>query len=85
MMSKMKALARSHVWWPSMDSEIELCVRSCASCQAVKPLCQEPHCIHGYGQLSHGSGYIWILWGLSVEKCGCYWLIVIPNGQKCFR
>ena len=32
----MKALARSHVWWPSLDSEIELCVRSCVSCQAVK-------------------------------------------------
>ena len=29
----MKALARSYVWWPGMDSEIESTVKSCKSCQ----------------------------------------------------
>lgn len=31
--SKMKALARSYIWWPNMDQEIETVVRSCSSCQ----------------------------------------------------
>ena len=30
---RMKALARSHVWWPNIDREIEEKVRSCAACQ----------------------------------------------------
>ena len=29
----MKALARSYVWWPGMDNEIENTVKSCKSCQ----------------------------------------------------
>ena len=30
---KMKLLARSYVWWPSIDSDIETLARSCAGCQ----------------------------------------------------
>ncbi|XP_030751492.1 uncharacterized protein K02A2.6-like [Sitophilus oryzae] len=29
---KMKSLARSYVWWPNMDKDIELYVNSCKSC-----------------------------------------------------
>ena len=32
----MKALARSHVWWPNVDQQIEERVKSCAACQANK-------------------------------------------------
>ena len=31
--SRMKGLARSFVWWPGMDSELESKVKSCQSCQ----------------------------------------------------
>ena len=31
--SRMKSLARSYVWWPSMDSEIEQSVKNCQACQ----------------------------------------------------
>ena len=31
--TKMKALARSYVWWPKMDSEIEAAVKQCSVCQ----------------------------------------------------
>lgn len=30
---KTKALARSYIWWPKLDSEIENVVKSCKSCQ----------------------------------------------------
>ena len=30
--SKMKALARSYIWWPKMDSEIEEIARKCCNC-----------------------------------------------------
>ena len=33
---KMKAIARSHVWWPGVDSDIDNLVKSCEPCQSVK-------------------------------------------------
>ena len=34
--SRMKALARSHIWWPNLDHDIEEVAKSCQPCQAVK-------------------------------------------------
>ena len=34
--SKTKALARSHVWWPGIDAKIEEMTKSCERCQAVR-------------------------------------------------
>ncbi|XP_060118325.1 LOW QUALITY PROTEIN: uncharacterized protein K02A2.6-like [Heteronotia binoei] len=34
---RMKALARSYVWWPGMDEEIEGWVRKCRACQESRP------------------------------------------------
>lgn len=42
--SRMKALARSYVWWPKLDHDVEMVVKSCQICQehrnvpAVAPL-----------------------------------------------
>lgn len=33
---KMKSLARSYVWWPNSDSQIELHAKSCPRCQSVQ-------------------------------------------------
>ena len=33
-MVRMKSLARLHVWWPSMDDDVEQTVRDCPDCQA---------------------------------------------------
>ena len=35
---RMKALARSHVWWPELDDDITNMVRGCIECQSVKLL-----------------------------------------------
>ena len=35
-MTKMKALARMYVWWPGMEKDIEMTVRTCAECQTVR-------------------------------------------------
>ncbi|UYV65143.1 K02A2.6-like, partial [Cordylochernes scorpioides] len=32
-MNKMKAVARSHFWWPNLDTQIEFLVNKCRSCQ----------------------------------------------------
>ena len=34
---KMKELARSYFWWPSMDRDIEILVNSCSECLSVRP------------------------------------------------
>ena len=34
-MSKMKSLARSYIWWPGLDSQIEELCRACVECVAA--------------------------------------------------
>jgi hypothetical protein len=41
--SKMKALARSHVWWSGIDKELESLVKSCPDCAAVKQTPAKAH------------------------------------------
>ena len=36
-MTRMKALARSYVWWPHLDEDIERHVGACMSCQDTRP------------------------------------------------
>ncbi|XP_031333839.1 uncharacterized protein K02A2.6-like [Photinus pyralis] len=39
--NKCKSLARSYVWWPTIDDEIEDLCRNCAACNSVRPLPQK--------------------------------------------
>ena len=34
--ARMKTLARSHVWWPKLDQDIESLVKACPQCQSVR-------------------------------------------------
>ncbi len=34
---RMKSLARSYVWWPNMDQELEKKVKTCQVCQQNRP------------------------------------------------
>ena len=36
-MSRMKALARSYLWWPHLDRDIEQVARNCHQCELVAP------------------------------------------------
>lgn len=36
-MNRMKAIARSHVWWPGIDKDVESIAKSCIPCLSVKP------------------------------------------------
>ena len=42
---RMKSLARSYVWWPKMDTNLEEKVKSCATCQSHQksPPCSPSH------------------------------------------
>ena len=33
---RMKSLARSYVWWPSLDKEIKEVVKQCEACQSLR-------------------------------------------------
>jgi len=33
---RMKSIARTHVWWPSIDKQIEQVVHDCSSCQSIR-------------------------------------------------
>ena len=59
-MVKMKAVARSYLWWPGVDKDLEEdCAKSCLSCQAVK---NAPAVApRGCGLPSPGREYISIL------------------------
>ena len=35
---RMKRLARSYLWWPSLDTEIESKVKSCVACQSNRKM-----------------------------------------------
>ena len=34
--TRMKAVARSYMWWPGLDKDLEECARGCRSCQSFK-------------------------------------------------
>ncbi|XP_045111311.1 uncharacterized protein K02A2.6-like [Portunus trituberculatus] len=40
--SRMKSIARSYVWWPNMDYDIETVVQQCAQCQQLRNLPPTP-------------------------------------------
>lgn len=46
---KMKALARSYVWWPGLDAQIEEKCKTCVSCQCIQKRLILQLCTHGPG------------------------------------
>lgn len=50
--TRMKALARSYMWWPDMDAEMEAFVKSCVSCQESR---SSPPVAPGKFLINHGG------------------------------
>ncbi|GFR77679.1 polyprotein [Elysia marginata] len=57
-MAQMKALARSWVWWPQIDAEIEKSVKCCYTCKNIKTNRPKHPFFVGNGQKSLGNEYI---------------------------
>ena len=76
---RMKALARLHVWWPTLDTDIEQLVRSCEICQTS----------HGKAPSTTDNPWIWPHrpWQrVHVDYCGPFqggsFLIIIDAKSK---
>ena len=67
--ARMKALARSHVWWPELDRDIEDPVKACLSCQAVKHLHAKAPLHPWAWPTALGNTFMWTLLGLWLEEC----------------
>ncbi len=68
----MKALARSYVWWPKLDQDVESLVKICGTCQehrnvpAVAPL-------HPWNwPVKPWQDCMWIMQDRSWEKCSLF-------------
>ena len=67
--ARKKSLARSYVWWPNMDADLEAKVRTCTECQSSRPPPPPPpppnhqqhRYTHGSGLRSHGHSCILIM------------------------
>ena len=56
---RMKALARSMVWWSGIDADLETKVKQCAACQANRNSPPEaPLCTLGSGHPSLGHAFM---------------------------
>ena len=55
---KMKAVARSYLWWPGLDTDIEMRVNVVTSviCTTNNPQCRR--CTRRSGQVTHDTAYI---------------------------
>ena len=75
---RVKGLARSYVWWPGMDSDLQNLVR-------VKntSMCLLLHrYIYGSFQMVRGSEFMWTMLAHSKEKCFWWSSMPFPNSLK---
>ena len=55
--SKLKSLARGHIWWPGLDKEIKNLGKACPSTLQSNKLHLGLHFNLGFGHLDHGKDY----------------------------
>ena len=72
---RMKSIARSYVWWPSLDQEIERTVKSCSQCQSLQAA-------HPEAPL-HPGIWPWQPWDrIHVDFAGPFFFVVIDPHSK---
>lgn len=67
--ARMKAIARSYLWWPGLDQDLETVAKSCQQCCVTKGTPPELQCTHGFGQMPPGNVSTLILLAHSCIKC----------------
>ena len=76
--TRTRAFARSYLWWPKLDSAIEILISSCLVCKAVQP--EPPKApLHPWSYSTRPWECIHIDY---MEKKGCYYLIVVDSYSK---
>jgi len=76
--TRTKAFARSYLWWPKLDSDIESLISSCLVCKAVQP--EPPKApLHPWSYATRPWERIHIDYA---EKKGRYYLIVVDSYSK---
>ena len=75
----MRALARFYVWWPHIDSEIELFLKGCYSCQENRSRAPET-LLYSWNSPSEPWARIHIDYAGPFE--GTYWLVVVDSYSK---
>ena len=78
---RMKELARSYVWWPNLDQDIERMVASCEKCKMVSSMPQLVHITHGSFLVPHGTEFTLIMGSTKELTSLCYWML-IANGPR---
>ena len=81
--SKMKSLARSFVWWPKLDADIEQKAKSCQVCQLRQKAMSHVPLHPGSGLNNHGVESMLTTLDYFKAKCSCYWWMHTLNGWKC--
>ena len=75
----MKSLARSYIWWPGLDKEIEEKVRMCTSCQEQQPMPAEAE-LHPWEYLSRPWSRLHM--DFAGPFLGHMWLVIIDARTK---
>ena len=80
--SRIKSLARSYMWWPGLDADIEKIAKSCGTCQEHQRSPPKATLHIGHSQNVRGRDYISTLlvhsWGGGLLYCQMRTL----NGSK---
>ena len=66
---RMKSLARSYMWWPNMDAEIEAKVKIVLNVRKIGSSHHQYLCYLGNGHPSHGHVYTSTMQDHSWERC----------------
>ena len=77
-MVRMKALARTHVWWPGIDAEIEQLARKCTACDLES---KDPARVHLHSWDFPSRPWERLHMDFAGPFLGKMWLMCIQNGQ----
>ena len=84
-MTRMKALARSYVWWPGLDEDIERLVKTCQSCQEAKSVPPAAP-LHPWIWSTRPWARIHVDFAAPFRiSPTSWWWILIPNSQRSMR